>query len=30
MTPPIQELGAGEPVEMEETGRGRTRERESE
>ncbi|THW57727.1 hypothetical protein D6D20_07747 [Aureobasidium pullulans] len=32
MTPPIQELGASEPVEMEETGRGRTmsRNRESE
>ncbi|KAG9697869.1 hypothetical protein KCU76_g2695, partial [Aureobasidium melanogenum] len=30
MTPPIQELGVSEPVEMEETGRGRTRERESE
>ncbi|KAI4746677.1 hypothetical protein E4T50_02964 [Aureobasidium sp. EXF-12298] len=30
MTPPIQELGASEPVEMEETSRGRTRDRENE
>lgn len=30
MAPPIQELGTSEPVEMEETGRGRTRDRESE
>ncbi|KAI5253984.1 hypothetical protein E4T42_02553 [Aureobasidium subglaciale] len=27
MTPPIQELGISDPVEMEETGRGRTRSR---
>lgn len=30
MTPPIQELGAGDPVEMEETSRGRARGRENE
>lgn len=30
MTPPIQELGASEPVEMEETSRGRSRGRENE
>jgi hypothetical protein len=30
MTPPIQELGVSDPVEMEETSRGRVRERENE